>query len=175
MRRNRALWWSIVSLVAGIATSIALVAVVTHPEPRPPAAAQRSELPHVEQGTEPAAAGPRRMPVAGAPGYWVVVNTDGSSYLEGPDGQRTALAAAGPSVPEQRVADAIAKRLAKTPEKRKGLGQLVVCDSGVVDVPKDAIITFVGVDKVVTLDPNDGSSTAHYVDGRVQRRERVER
>lgn len=32
------------------------------------------------------AAGPKRMPVAGAEGFFIVINPDGSSYMESPDG-----------------------------------------------------------------------------------------
>lgn len=123
----------------------------------------------------PIAAVLRRLPVAGAEGYWIVVHQDGSSFLESPDGSQRQLTEPGDKNPETPEADLIAKRLEKAETKRQGIGQLVVCDVGVVDVPKDAVITFVGRDKVVTLDPVGGSSIIYYTDGRVERRGRADR
>ena len=54
------------------------------------------------------------------------------------------------------------------------LGQLVVCDTGVVAIPKNSVVTFIGRDKVVVLNP-DGSSTVFNTDGRVEQRVRSPR
>lgn len=114
---------------------------------------------------------PKRLAVANAPGYFVVIEPDGSSYMETPDGKRTKLT--GPTPKFDAVIKAVTSPRA-TPMKKE-VGQLVVCDSGVVDVPRDAVITFIGPDKVVTLDPADGSSSAYYTDGRIVRIDRESR
>jgi hypothetical protein len=131
-----------------------------------PGAAGKDRNEEVKQPSRKQEAPTRRVPVAGRKGHWVVFEPDGSSYLEAPDGTRTRLASAAegppPPPPPQRA----------TPERRPG--QLVVCDEGVVDVPKNAVITLVAADKVVTHEP-DGSSVTYFTDGRVERRGRDRR
>lgn len=116
---------------------------------------------------------PRRMPLAGMPGYTVVVMPDGASYLEDPAGRRTRLADAedGPAdgAPGPAV-DRLASRLSRRAERKLEDGVLVVLDRGVVDIPKDAIITFQGADYLVIRDGAGGFWTYH-ADGRVARRE----
>lgn len=115
---------------------------------------------------------PRRLPVAGLEGYFITVNPDGSSYMEEPGGKKTPLAdAGGPPTAEDVVVKRASERIAKLPQKRTGIGQLIVLDKGVIDVPKDAIITYTGPDKVVTHEA-DGSSTVYHVSGKVEHRER---
>lgn len=110
------------------------------------------------------------MTVAGNEGYAVVMNPDGSSYLEAPDGKRTELTK--PGRPDDDAAEkAVTKKLEEVRPKKVGIGQLIVTDTGVVDIPKDAIVTFVGRDKVVTHEP-DGTSNVYFVDGRVVRQAR---
>jgi hypothetical protein len=141
------------------------------PEPLPvPSASTVPSLSAVKEVTPPVpplATGPRRMKVAGREGYWVVILQDGSSYLEGPDGKKETLAEAGPALvtPKPKVT---------LPAPLKPVGQLVVCDDGVVDVPLGAVITLIGKDKVVTH-TEDGSSVVYYTDGRVEQRGRPER
>jgi hypothetical protein len=125
---------------------------------------------------------PRRLPLAGAEGYFVVLMPDGTSYLESPNGQKTSLVDKRfASIPSELALNAqIAKQLQqrqkqqaiiKPPETR--LGQLVVLDEGVVDVPEGAIITFVGPDRLVATS-NNGTSTVYYANGRVEVRNRAD-
>lgn len=108
---------------------------------------------------------PRRYPVAGRVGYHVVIEKDGSSVLETPEGVRTKLSEAEARLPEPKP-EPERKLPARPP------GQLVVCERGVVDVPQGAVITLVADDKVVTHEP-DGTSVTYFVDGRVVRRDRL--
>lgn len=118
---------------------------------------------------------PRRLPIAGAEGYTVVVNQDGSSYLEDPSGRRTHLLD-GNQKPNATdiLAERLAKRLSQTGPRRLGQGQLLVLDTGIVEVPGDGIVTFTGSNHAVVLMP-DGASASYYVDGRVEHREKVVR
>ncbi len=109
----------------------------------------------------------QRIPVAGQTGYSIVVAQDGSSYLEGPGGKKIRELLPPGESPAAIPVD-IVKKLSVTP--KQSLGQLIVCDKGVIDVPKDAIITFIGDDRVVTHSPN-GVSVVYHVDGRIERRE----
>jgi hypothetical protein len=112
--------------------------------------------------TEPTRGGPRQIPVEGMPGHVLVLHDDGSSELIGPDGQSTVLtrpAAATTTTGREKGQEA--------PSLRKGEGRLVVCDRGVVEVPKGAVITLVAEDKVVTHDPTNGTSVTYHTDGRV--------
>ncbi len=114
---------------------------------------------------------PRRLPLVGQEGYSVVINRDGSSDLVGPDGAVVRrLAEPGPAPVDESKLPA----LPEPPPPRRGLGQIIVCDKGVVDVPRDAVITFVGEDRVVTHAPN-GTSVVYHVDGRIEYRDRPER
>jgi hypothetical protein len=116
----------------------------------------------------------RRISVAGQPGYTIVVQPDGSSYLEGPDGKMVRqLADASPLIKDD-VIDRISQKLITPTEKRPSLGQLIVCDNGVVDVPTDAVITFIGTDRVVTHSP-DGTSNIYYTSGKIETRGQIER
>jgi hypothetical protein len=165
--------WTLATGLIGLAACVGVVVLLARPgEDRPPA----TDGP-VPQGTDsrtaaeppagplsPAPVGPpapRRLPVGGATGYVVVIEPDGSSYLEDPSGRRTVLAEAAPvpAPPEVRPKAA--------PPAKTTVGQLIVCDTGVVDVPTGAVITFVGRDKVVTRD-EAGGSTTYYTDGRVE-------
>lgn len=116
---------------------------------------------------------PRRLAVGGAPGFFVVIQPDGSSYLEKPDGTKNPLTFATPNLPS--LVEKTAKQLTAPRKIKTGISQLIVCDSGVVDVPAGAIITYIGKDKVVTVDTQDGSSVIYYTDGRVERHARTER
>lgn len=106
----------------------------------------------------------QRIPVTGAPGFVVIVHPDGASELEDAAGVRTPLTPADatplavvPSKPQ--------------PEPKTTVGQLIVLDRGIVDVPKDSLITFTGEDNLVVLNA-DGSSTVYRTDGRIERRAR---
>jgi hypothetical protein len=174
-----ALWLSVFLLAAGLGGSAALVYYLadtgaTTPGrpvvPPPP--------PDLPDPVPPAPEPPKRLRVSGSDGFWVVINPDGSGHLERPDGSRTPLAVKGElgPPPAEAVVRKIERRLMAhgRPAIKKEVGHLIVCDDGVVDVPKDAVITFVGRDKVVTH-AADGSSVVYYTDGRVDRRDRSER
>ena len=171
-------WTSLFVVLLGIAGGITLVATLAQPDGGVSSSDEESTSgPREEKGaTAGTATRPKRMAIGGAPGYFVVVNPDGSSYMESPDGKRTQLADADPTA--KTVSDDAVKgvvdRMAAPPKKTE-IGQLVVCDKGVVDVPKGAVITYVGDDKVVTVNPVDGSSVVYFTDGKVTRRDRVER
>jgi hypothetical protein len=115
---------------------------------------------------------PQRFPVAGAAGFFVVLNTDGSSSLEDPTGKVIKLADANTRTPETELAARLlANATGSRPDVKTTVGQLIVLEQGVVDVPKDALITFMDKDKLVVL-AKDGTSTVYHVDGRVEPRER---
>jgi hypothetical protein len=128
-----------------------------------------------EPEKEPAPPRPRRIPVGGAPGSFVVLMPDGTSYLEAADGSRQQLV--DKTFLEQPSKEEIVERLvsrlreSKRPAARAGPGQLVVLDRGVVEIPKDAQITLVEKDRLVALG-DDGSSTVYHADGRTEVRER---
>lgn len=172
MWRKALLWLSAVLLFAALVGGIALAVHFAQPD-------DAEQEVNAKHNTEPPAVAnegqvPRRIAVTGAPGFFVVIGPDGASYIESPDGARKKLADAdrGPEkVSSEPVFSKVMKRLE---QKKAGLGQLVVCDEGVVDVPKGAIITFVGKDKVVTHNA-DGSSTVYFTDGRIVQRDRKER
>lgn len=183
---RRTFWASLCLLVLGVGGAVALAACLAQPgrpgegRPGPAAAPVVRQTPRMadmpKEVTNPVA-GTRRLKVGGADGFYVVINPDGSSVLEGPGGQRTPLAGAGelsqPRPPG--VVDRVGKGLKPpVPPKKKEVGQLVVCDLGVIDVPTDSVITFVGRDKVVTHDPS-GASVVYHVGGGVERRGRAER
>lgn len=108
--------------------------------------------------------GPKRMPVSGLPKHFIVVYLDGSSYLEYPDGRTEKLTDPGTTpVPE----DPLARKPIPKPDPK--LEKLIVLDKGVVNIPKDSIITFIGADRVITHD-SSGSSTTYFVDGRIETR-----
>lgn len=162
--------------LCGLAACVGLVAFLAVPDSgSPPVGSKDGPIPIAKNEPPPVAAkpveppappGPKRMPVGGQEGFFVVINLDGSSYLEAPDGTKTKLAEAGPVlIPPREVVVG--------PPPRKPIGQLVVCDAGVVDVPRDAVITLIGKDKVVTHD--ESGATTYYTDGRVERRSRLDR
>src|SRR5262245_10757355 len=97
--------------------------------------------------------GPRRLPVAGAEGYTVVVNPSGESYMEGPDGKRTVLVEPNPppAVSPQEVEARLAERLAQLARdkaaRKNEPGRLVVLDEGVVEVPLTSVVTLQSKDK----------------------------
>lgn len=149
--------------VIGLGTSVLLlVTFVSHDPVTVLPAEEKTRLNTPDTDAPPVR--PRRLKVAGSDGYAVIVNPDGSSYLEAPDGRQTELA--GPGQAEENTAKIIERKLSEPRPKKEGLGLLIVTDTGVVDVPKDAVITFVGRDKVVTHSP-DGTSKVYFVDGRV--------
>lgn len=140
------------------------VEVVETPPPLPPPPAPTLPMtpPPTPKAPPPAPPGPRKLPIAGSPGYHMVVNPDGSIHMVDPDGTKKLLA--GPVKPVEAIEKKL-KDVIDTPEpKKKGLGQLVVCDRGVIDIPTDVIVTFVGEDRVTTLN-TDGTSTTYFVDG----------
>lgn len=113
----------------------------------------------------------RRLPLAGADGFTVVLLPDGASWVEGPDGKRTPLT--GPGEPplaldEQELLRQTNLRLqqAKRPPKI-GPTRLIVLDEGVVDIPLEAVITLQAADRLIALHP-DGTSVIYYADGRVE-------
>lgn len=160
--------------VCGIGTSVLLlVTLASHDPGAPPPGPQERPPATTPTRASPAPPQPRRLTVAGSDGYAVVMNPDGSSYLEAPDGKRTELT--GPGRAEDDAAEkAVTKKLEEARPRKQGVGQLVVTDTGVVDIPRDAIVTLVGRDKVVTHEP-DGTSRVYFVDGRVVRQARGER
>lgn len=108
--------------------------------------------------------GPKRMPVSGLPNHFIVVYLDGSSYLEYPDGRTEKLTDPGTTpTPE----DPLARKSIPKPDPK--LEKLIVLEKGVVNIPKNAIITFVGTDRVITHDAT-GSSVTYFVDGRIENR-----
>lgn len=115
---------------------------------------------------------PQRFPVAGAAGFFVVLNADGSSSLEDPTGKVIKLADANTRTPETELAARLLANVTSSrPDVKTTVGQLIVLEQGVVDVPKDALITFMDKDKLVVM-AKDGTSTVYHVDGRVEPRER---
>jgi hypothetical protein len=183
MARNRTGLFLVVFvslLCIGGATGLILLAInqpiepatpETREEPKPEPKIEPKPLPPREAAPAPKA-GPRRLKVAGQEGYYVVIEPDGSSVMEAPDGKKTFLT--GPVSKDELPEDAIVKKLEETSPKRVGLGQLVVTDTGIVDIPKDAVVTLIGRDKVVTHGP-DGTSVVYFVDGRVVRQARGQR
>lgn len=132
-------------MIAAVVASLLLVWRVAVPDravPAPRPAAVPAAPP------APSPAGPRRLPVAGAPGYVLVLDpSDGAGYLEDPAGDRTPLEAA--------------------PARIRGLGRrLVVLDQGVVAVPEGAVVTYQGPDRLVTHDA--GSATVYRATGAVE-------
>lgn len=106
----------------------------------------------------------QRWPVAGAEGFYVIITPDGATYLEEPGQPRKLLSA--PERPEPATVSQ-----AKPPEPPPGLRQVVVCDDGIVNLPTDAILTFVGKSHATALLPN-GVSVTYHTDGRVEARGR---
>lgn len=109
-----------------------------------------------------------RLPVAGSPGYYVVV-VDGAAYLENPDGDRSLLAKQLMPAPAPQL---FPKLLMPQPAAAGGSGRLIVLDTGIVEVPKTGVITLIEKDYLV-LHHADGTATAHYTDGRVVARKRL--
>lgn len=117
----------------------------------------------------------RRVPVTGASGFFIIIEPDGSTFMEDADGKRTQLTNADPKEAPNidDTVSSIMNRIDAVP-KKTAIGELIVCDKGIVDVPKGSIITFIGPDKVVTHS-NDGASVTYFTDGRIVRRSRLER
>lgn len=201
MRRRRAsrrynwwLRWSALAGAAGLAAAVGMLVLVAwvsdrnvplRPGPAPPTGpGQRVLLPY-GWGWRPADAPgqpgtvntSRRLPVAGAAGFFVVINADGTSYLESPTGKQALVSAdfTMPPSAEQALAARLAARANRPTEapRKARLEQLVVLDHGVVDVPRGATITLVTADYLVVLN-QDGTSTVYYVDGRSEVRGRQE-
>lgn len=179
-RSSWPLWLSLAAVVTVVCGFVTLMVTFAQQDGGTQEAGDTKQATEQQQG--PAPAGPtkpetavaRRVPVSGAAGFFVVINPDGSSYMEAPDGKQTKLTDPDPATaPDDSVVDKVVGRMT-TPLRKTEVGQLIVCDRGVVDVPKGAIITFVGTDKVVTHNP-DGSSTAYFTDGRVVQRDRTDR
>ncbi len=98
-----------------------------------------------------------------------VVIENGQSYIEYPGGTKRLLLSPSPKLSEDKVNEAVNKVVPSTTPP--GEGQLVVCEGGVIEVPKDAVITLIAATKVV-VQRADGSSATHYLDGKVEVRER---
>lgn len=186
MRRRRSFtgYWTagIVVGVVGLVSAVFLVSTVkpTTTDRVEEAKSAPADITQLLQPVPSAQAGKRnqtrRMPVAGAPGFFIVVNPDGTSYLEKPSGQRQVLVdAAQAAVPDPgTLALRVKEKMEEVsrPKPKTEIGQLVVLDRGVVDVPKGAVITFTGPDRAVVLNEDGISSTVFHSDGRVERRER---
>lgn len=157
MGRRYYLLWLSLFLLASLGAIAGLMLFVT-PGDDPDVAQMPTEKTPPQVPT-----GPRRLPIGGSDSHHLVVESNGATYLVAPDGTRKLIVPArGPdltAITEAKVKNKI------TPERRSELGQLIVCDEGVVDVPKDAVITFVGKDRVTVLNL-DGSSTNYFVNGR---------
>ena len=162
---------------AGCVAGGVYVGVTRTPGGQPPPAtvAAPADLPAPArpQPPEPPAPQVRRLPVAGAAGYYVVIRPDGTSELHTPEGVQPLVDATTAALPSEdelarRLAEAEARRAAR-PQVKKALGQVVVLDQGVVDLPADAALVFAGPDKAVALLP-DGTSAVYHADGRVEPR-----
>lgn len=195
--RSRQPWLSGLLVAAGVGGMLGLIFLGSVPPspsdghravpklpislPKPPTAVATNSLPfapfEVPGSLLPGDGKPRRLPVTGAAGYVVVLNPDGTSYLEGPKGDKTQLVdrtfAKMPS--ERELEERIRKRLLRptpaTPKREAVVGQLVVLDEGVIDVPQDALVTYTGPDRLVALNP-DGTATVYWADGRTEVRDR---
>lgn len=134
-----------------------------------------TKVPEEKQGVpeeQPVEEAPsRRMPIAGAAGFQLVIEADGSVHVHGLDGRRTLLDAVQEAEP---VLVPTVVGPPSVPAQKKEIGRLVVLDLGVVDVPIDAVITYLGEDRAVICH-GDGSATVYHIDGRVEHRERVDR
>lgn len=162
-RGGKGLALVVLVVVCGIGTSVLLLVTLTSQDtgtsvPGPDKAKTTNRV-------QPDPTQPRRLVVAGSDGYAVVMNPDGSSYLEAPDGKQTQLTEPG-RLEDDAAEKAVARKLEEVRPKKQGLGQLVVTDTGIVDIPRDAVVTLIGRDKVVTHEP-DGTSRVYFVDGRV--------
>lgn len=170
MRRRRSYaWYRLVGVTICFVGMVGVIVLLATFKP----GKQDDQL---DQPTSAPAGGPRRLPVAGAPGFYVVVNPDGTSYLERPDGVRQVLVDSllartpDPREVERRIRAKM--EAADRPKAKRELGQVIVLDKGVVDVPKGAVVTFVGSDRAVVLDDDGVSSTVYHADGRVEKRDR---
>jgi hypothetical protein len=141
----------------------------------PPAAVRRPEPKALVPRTVSAAAvlppepAARRFAVGGAEGFAVVVAPDGSSRLEAPDGSKVELTTAEPVVATpaaERVIKQVVSRL-ETPTPGALAGQLLVLDRGVVTVPRGAVITYMGADRVIVHE-DDNTSTIYYISGAIE-------
>lgn len=178
---NRGGFLAVLVMVLGVAAIVCVFVFkadfVATPKPQGEGKPPSKESPPVVKDASqppPAAPEPRRVPVAGQDGYFVVFMPDGTSYLEAPDGKKTQLVdAAFASRPDpDRLAARLAAKLApKDGDKRREPGQLIVLDEGVVDVPKGAQITLIEKDRLVVMN-GDGSSTVYYADGKTELREK---
>src|SRR5262245_41414042 len=149
----------------------------SEPGPRPvPEIKKVVETPPPKLPVKPPPPGPRRIPVAGAEGFSIVIFPDGTSQLESPTGKRTNLvdrAFAGMPTEAALFQQLNAKLMGPRPQPRRTtLEQLIVLDEGVVDIPRDAVVTFTAKDRLVALHA-DGTSMVHYVDGRIEVRARA--
>jgi hypothetical protein len=113
-------------------------------------------------GKEPSAAAAssdKRLPIAGSPGKWLLVRADNSSAIVDEQGNVTEIN------DSELVQNG--KLLAVIGDK-----QVVVTPSGLVAVPKNAIVTFVGKDRVVTHRDNC-ESVVYTTDGKTQKHSRT--
>ena len=153
-------------------TQPAIEPVPTEPVPEelPPEPDLPAALP---EETAPAAAAdplPRRFPIAGSSGRWLVLENDGSAWIEDGEGKRDKLDTS--SAPAISSAAITAKYRRLTPaEAPKQKGELVVLERGVVEIAADEIITLLDEDRVVTRN-SAGETSVYHADGRVERRER---
>ncbi len=163
-------------LLFGVVIAISIAVIVLVPRTRvvpEPVVQEEAPVPVVPHAVAtPTPVQPQRFPVSGAAGFFVILNADGSSSLEDPSGKVIKLADANKQTPETELASRLlANALSSKPDVKTAVGQLIVLEQGVVDVPKDALITFMDKDKLVVM-ATDGISTVYHVDGRVERRER---
>jgi len=115
----------------------------------------------------------RRLPVAGFKDHFVVIDPDGTSYLEAPAGRTQLVDSTFAKTPDEQVLLAkLLRRLdpsSTQPAAPAEPGSLVILDAGVVGVPRDALITYTDATKLVAMNP-DGTATVYYADGRTELR-----
>lgn len=144
----------------GVTTAIGLLFMLTN-EPSTIAENDTADITTEFVGPPPpppevAEVSPRRLPIGGT-GNYMAIEPDGSAYLVSSDGTRSQV-----MNPTPRPIPPTVTGRATMPQRI--IGQIIVCDTGLVDVPKNAIVTYVGRDRVTILN-DDGSSTTYFVDG----------
>jgi hypothetical protein len=156
MKRN--LWrWRLFGVLA--ITVAACVFMWWRPVPVPPVGKGPGPGPDVVsiEKTE-------RFPVRGSDGYVLLVDPDGSVYVDGPEGKRLLL-------PPTPAAKEVKGKKEETAPVRRPLGRFAVLDKGLVELPAEGVVVFTGPDHVVVASM-DGLATAYFTDGRAEVRGR---